>query len=195
MEKGTHHEGAARFLRPAPEDVMTTTEALPLRLFAGKVRLAEEAVESRRVASAEALTAPEAEFLVADVLALAQDARRLWSWVWARGEADEIRDFDATGAFFDDHFGRLLRLAETARTASGQAGRDVAGLAELEGALPEWRTWVERALAAWPRPAQCRSPVDPERIARAREALDRGEGEDIEDILARLAAGGPLVKE
>src|SRR5207249_4640785 len=148
---------AARFLSPAPEDVMITTEALPLRLFAGRVRLLEEAVESRRAGHAEALTTPEAEFLVADVLALAADARRLWAWVWAWGEADDLRDFDAFGTFFDDHFGRLLPLvetvAETARAVAARTGHDIAGLSELEGALPELRAWVGRALASWPRPA------------------------------------------
>ena len=38
-------------------------------------------------------------------------------------------------------------------------------------------------------------PVNEEVIRRSYESLDRGEGEAVSDILARLVNGGPLVKE
>ena len=76
-----------RFEREAgllEKDIIAVDLRMPDRLV---VRLTEEAVASWRAAPEETRNAPEAEFLVADVLALAEDARRLWAWVWARGEA------------------------------------------------------------------------------------------------------------
>ena len=46
-------------------------------------------------------------------------------------------------------------------------------------------TWMNR-----PRPL-----VNEEMLRRSQEALSRGEGEDVGEIIARLQSGGPLVKE
>jgi hypothetical protein len=76
-----------------------------------------------------------------------------------------------------------------------RTGRDVVGLEELANGLAEFKTWAERVRAAWPRPSRCRSAPDREQIARARAEIAAGNCEDLADILARLAAGGPLVRE
>ena len=56
---------------------------------------------------------------------------------------------------------------------------------ELAAKVRETLTWMNR-----PRP-----PVNEEMLRRSQESLNRGEGEDISEIIARLQTGGPLVKE
>jgi hypothetical protein len=60
------------------------------------------------------------------------------------------------------------------QTAKGQAAK-----------VRETLTWMNR-----PRP-----PVSEEMLRRSQEALNRGEGEDVGEIIARLQSGGPPVKE
>jgi hypothetical protein len=177
------------------------TETLPLVLLGGKVRHVAEAAASWNgngdSRAEDAVFA--AEWFVAECLGLTEKVRRVWAELWKRGQQDLIRDYDTVGTALDDVLVRQISLNEQvagdSREVAGRTGRDVAGLTELEGTLPEFAAWAERVRAAWPRPSRCRSPLDREQIAQARAALDRGEGEDLADILARLAAGGPLVKE
>jgi len=49
----------------------------------------------------------------------------------------------------------------------------------------ETLTWMNRP---WP-------PVSEEMLRRSREALNRGEGEEVGEIIARLQSDGTLVKE
>jgi hypothetical protein len=51
--------------------------------------------------------------------------------------------------------------------------------------VTDLREWLNR-----PRP-----PVNEEMIRRSQESLNRGEGEAVSDLLARLTNGGPLVGE
>jgi hypothetical protein len=40
-----------------------------------------------------------------------------------------------------------------------------------------------------------RAPLNHQRIAAAKAAYERGEGEPVSEVIARLERGGPLVKE
>jgi len=63
--------------------------------------------------------------------------------------------------------------------ASSHAAKDIATK------VRQTRQWLER-----PQP-----PLNAEMIRHSQEALDRGEGEEISDLIARIEAEGPLVKE
>jgi hypothetical protein len=72
----------------------------------------------------------------------------------------------------------------------------VARLADLEAAARRTRAWADGVLAAWPDPGAGWPAFDAEGVRQAREGIARGEhGEDLADVLARIQAGGPLVKE
>ena len=89
-----------------------------------------------------------------------------------------------------------LRLLDGAAAAARQSGGDVARLADLEAAARRTRAWADGVLAAWPDPDAGWPAFDAEGVRQAREGIARGEhGEDLADVLARIQAGGPLVKE
>jgi hypothetical protein len=50
-------------------------------------------------------------------------------------------------------------------------------------------------MARWEMLDRPRKPLNRERIAESQAAYNRGEGEPISDVIARLEQGGPLVKE
>ena len=50
-------------------------------------------------------------------------------------------------------------------------------------------------MARWELLDRPRPPLDREQIARSLAEFERGECEDVADVLARLERGGPLVRE
>jgi hypothetical protein len=175
------------------------TETLPLRIARSKVRFIEEAAGWVRAGETDEFQASAAEAIVLDCSALPELIKHVWGLFWKEAEAGRVQDFDATGAILDEILGvtesALQHAIDAARSAGEREGRTVAGLTELEEQATAFADWSARAKAAWPRPSKFRPPLDRERIARAYAALDRGEGEDTAEIIARLEAGGPLVKE
>jgi hypothetical protein len=186
---------------------MNATEDLPLQLVAGAISATERVVKSLDKAppqeSSDKETALEqqygAEALVAHCLRLAKDSRQLWESTWARAEAGHVHDFDKMGELLDDVLDRCAlvqqEVAVGVKTLATHLGIEIAGLAELESALPAFQAWSRKALSAWPRPARFRPKFDAAKLARSREQAARGEHEAIEDVLARVEAGGPLVAE
>jgi hypothetical protein len=68
--------------------------------------------------------------------------------------------------------------------------------AEQAQAAGRTRAWADGVLAAWPDPDAGWPAFDVEGVRQAREGIARGEhGEDLADVLARIHAGAPLVKE
>jgi len=175
----------------------TTTEALPLRLHLGKVRLAAPAVAA--LEGGGAAQAGDAQWLVAEALALVEGLRPLTEAVKARLRTGGGLDLDvyALGDAVRAAFTETLALADAARSAARAAAAAVPGLDELGRATEEARGWTAAVLENWPRrdrPFEPLTPADREMIARSRAEIARGEGEDAGDILARLKAGGPLLR-
>jgi hypothetical protein len=89
----------------------------------------------------------------------------------------------------------LARAAERCRRLGDQSGRMPAGAAECQARTEGHLRWLEEFLARWELLNRPRKPLNRERAAQARAAYERGEGEAVSDVIARLEQGGPLVKE
>ncbi len=76
--------------------------------------------------------------------------------------------------------------------AADQSAALIPEFEAVAGEVASLRRAVEDVLALASAPPP---PLDMEAIRAAEEALDRGEGEDVADLVARLRAGGDIVPE
>jgi hypothetical protein len=166
------------------------------RLQRGKARLVEEAVGE--LERAEAPAPDDVEDLLEDVLVLASAAGRMWERERAaeRGQVVVSRD-DPAGRWrgFAEGVSRLFDRALALARSAARGGAVLRRLAEAEMIGPGLRAWAAK-VAAWcdflDRPLP---PLDREQVRRSREAFQRGECEDVAEVIARLETGGPIVKE
>jgi hypothetical protein len=172
-------------------------ETIPLHLHLGKVRLTVEAVGL--VGREEAKRSQDLDELVTEATILVERLRPLWD----RTKEDledlslGIRDVLAAGAAAREMFTATLEMAaHVAERAEANTGGAVKGLPRLLQAIAEGRDWTRRVLDSWPRPDQLLPPPNAETLRQVRQAqAERQDGEDVRDILARVQAGGALVKE
>ena len=169
------------------------------RLEADRMRAVADALAGWPGDGAGGHAEADTEFLVALCLPLADELRRYHAWTLRRAQAQPVAGMAAYRALRDGLRRVLaegLRLLDGAAAAARQSGGDVARLADLEAAAPRTRAWADGVLAAWPDPDAGWPAFDAEGVRQAREGIARGEhGEDLADVLARIQAGGPLVKE
>jgi len=175
------------------------TKTLPLHLHLGKVRLAVEAVSL--VGAEEAEQSRDLDELVAEATVLVERLRPLWGRAKKKMEGLSlgVQGMLAAGAAARQLFAPTLemadRVASRAETEAG-AGGTVKELPRLRQAIAEARDWTSRVLDAWPRADQLLAPPNGETLRQIGPAqAARQDGEDIRDLLARVQAGGPLVKE
>jgi hypothetical protein len=89
----------------------------------------------------------------------------------------------------------LSTIPNVRKAAEATIGRAKTGLTELndlneaEQEVRAFQEWAERLYAWLDKPA---SPVDWERLKAGQASIERGEYEKVEDVLARLEAGGDL---
>ena len=89
----------------------------------------------------------------------------------------------------------IRRGAEFARIYADMSGREVARLAQFEEQSKVFSLWVKECTARWELLARPHKPLNRKRIAQSQAAYDRGEGESVSDVIARLEQGGPLLKD
>ena len=75
------------------------------------------------------------------------------------------------------------------------SGHEVARLAQFEEQSKVFPLWVKECTVRWEMLGRPRKPLKRERITESQAAYERGEGEPVSDVIARLEQGGPLVKE
>ena len=172
------------------------------RLHANKVRGLENLVDSDDSLAAmtdEETQAAVADFYISEGMGLRESAMRLWEHNWYGALDGRISDRKDRGAELRaslEQSQRLLqRYAQKARELTRHSGEGEDRLAEFEEQCKSFRDWIEECMAKWELLDQPRKPLDREMVERSRQAFLRGEYEQIEDILARVKAGGPLVKE
>jgi hypothetical protein len=174
-------------------------EAIFFRLQEQRRRALEEAVDAWKADHEGAAGALQVEAIVTEALQLREDVRRLWQTVLALARADCIDDYPATGGLLRQLCADNLRLMRNvgglARSVAGSTGHEVRGLVELDAATAELSAWADRELAQWPWVDAPPLPIDPAMVEQSRASRARGEAEDVGDVLARVQAGGPLVKE
>jgi hypothetical protein len=174
------------------------TETLPLHLHFGKVRLAEEAVGLVGREEGEGLH--DLVELVAEATILVERLRPLWNLTKAKMEGLSlgVQGMLAAGVAARQMFTTTLEMAHRVveRADSAASGCTVQGLPRLRQAAAEAHDWTKRVLDGWPRADQLLAPPNAQTVRPTGQAQAAGqEGEDIRDLLARVQAGGPLIKE
>ena len=128
-----------------------------------------------------------------------QNSLRLWDYHWTMALNGKIADRREHGTRLASLLNRtsrlLVRNAASARAYADLSECEVARLTQFEEQSKQFPIWVEERMACWELLDSPRKPYDAEMVARSLAAFERGEGEYVEDIIARLESGGSLVKE
>lgn len=173
------------------------------QLQENKLRGLEELIDSYQTAAAtgrgEDAAAAIADFFVDEGIGLRQSSLRLWEYNWTLALIGKVPDRHERGAklrsLLEEGARILGRDAALARVYADVSGREVARLAQFEEQSKAFPVWVEECMAQWELLDRPRKPLDRERLARSQAAYERGECEDVADVIARLEKGGPFVKE
>jgi len=140
-----------------------------------------------------------ADFFVDEGIGVRQSSLRLWDYHWTRAIAGKIPDRRERGAKLLSLLERggciIRRGAALARAYADLSGHQVARLAQFEEQSKAFPLWVKECRARWEMLGRPHKPLKRERIAESQAAYERGEGEPVSDVIARLEQGGPLVKE
>jgi hypothetical protein len=140
-----------------------------------------------------------ADFLVDEGIGVRQSSLRLWDHHWTRALAGKILDRQERGTKLRamlERCGRIIRRgAVLARAYADLSGHEVARLTQFEEHSRAFPLWVKECMARWAMLSRPHKPLARARIAEAQAAYERGEGEAVADVIARLEQGGPLVKE
>ncbi len=172
------------------------------RLQEDKLQALEELLDSYQSATPTAgadEAAAIADFFVDEGIGVRQSSLRLWDHHWSRALAGKIQDWPECGEKLRTLLERASRVfrrgAEIARAYANLSGHEVARLAQFEQQSGAFPLWVKECMARWEMLGRPRKPLNRERIAKSQAAYERGEGEAVADVVARLNQGGPLVKE
>lgn len=172
------------------------------RLQEGKLLVLQELIRESGHAVAgdgQEELAAFADYLVDEGTGARQSCISLWDYYLTLALAGKVPDRADRGAklraLLEKAGSALREAAIVARALADRAGRPVARLDKFERQVDEFPSWVEECMLSWEMLGHPRKPLDRDQIARSQEAFRRGEYEDVGDILARLKAGGPLIKE
>ena len=140
-----------------------------------------------------------AAFFVDEGIGVRQSSLRLWDYHWTRALAGKIPDRRESGTKILSLLERGARIirrgAAIARTYADVSGCAVARLVPFEEQSKAFPLWVAECMARWEMLGRPPKSLNRERIAASQAAYERGEGEPVSDIIARLEQGGSLVKE
>jgi hypothetical protein len=141
------------------------------------------------------------EFLAARAVQMAEGLHLAWSLAVENGKVWEsgaylrrMQAIDFLAVVVVDTLTRTQDMLASMRTKhpgwsappkAAEIGPCLQKAQQLAAKVRETLNWLNR-----PRP-----PVDGEMLRRSRESYDRGEGEPVGDVIARLASGGPAIKE
>jgi hypothetical protein len=149
-----------------------------------------EAVANTKDADAAAIV----ERLVSGCLTYPNEMETIWKHIRKTISSGEVVAYDEMGNFLKVLFARAIRLLTTVRSLALDiakvTGHEIKGLDELIDALAQLKSMQARILSDWPWPDEPLPAFDLAKIEAARQAVVRGEGENLNDLLARLEKGG-----
>jgi len=165
----------------------------------GKIENLERALKGWQEDHTDAMRVFDLEDLVQEVLSMRGDLPSLWQRIWESAIADEMEDFQTLGLALRELFERCLRNMSAIRTiaqaVSQETGQTIGGVGDLQLAIAELQQLQQRVFANWPWTDRPWPSLDRAMVAESRASSARGEGEDIDQALARVQVGQPLVKE
>ncbi len=164
-------------------------------------RALNEAIASLRTAPGglEQLV-PQIDLLTARCLAYPAETRQLWDWFEKQQPCGAVEDlaepFEGQLRLLDERI-QLVKGVQTLAAEIGRRNGLSSHEAPLAEALNDLAAQRDRIAEMWER---MNAPVAPwpgphETREERRAAFERGEYEDIETILARVRAGGPVSKD
>jgi hypothetical protein len=95
-------------------------------------------------------------------------------------------------AALEAYLSSIPQLRAIARDTAARYGQEIEGVADLDEVEAEWRALREAAGRVLAQAGVPRAAVDPRRLQEALAAAEQGNHEKIEDVIARLGAGGEL---
>ena len=164
------------------------------RLQEDKLQGLEALLDSRETATATTGGADEAaaiaDFFVDEGIGVRHSSQRLWDLLWTKALAGKIPDYQERGAkllSLLERGGNIIhRGAEIARVYANKSGQEVARLAQFEEQSKAFPLWVKEGRARWEMLGRAHKPLNRERIAESQAAYQRGEGEPVSEVIARL---------
>jgi hypothetical protein len=173
------------------------------RLQEDKLQSLESLIASYETAATAGGGADEAaavaDFFVDEGIGVRRSSLRLWDYYWAQALAGKIPDRKERGTKLLSLLERGARVirrgAALARVYAGLSGQEVARLAQFEEQSEAFPLWVKECTARWEMLDRPRKPLQHDRIAESKAAYERGAGEPVSEVIARLEQGGPLVKK
>lgn len=157
----------------------------------------EQLLDEIRAAADDVRASSEA--YIAAVLALADEAARIWDSMLvaalSKAAIDRDKQTKMLRSVLDDAEQALREALRSAREDAHMFERPLARLDELESRTAEFPLWARECLARWEMLDRPAPTLDPERIARAQAAYTRGDHEDLDNVLSRVQAGGPWLTE
>ncbi len=148
-------------------------------------------LEERRSAAEELRAKTESS--IAGVLALTDEAVRIWKAMWEAALAglttDRPKETEMLRWALENAGRRLDEVLGWARQDADRFERPLAGFHELEARAAEFSLWARECLARWQMLDQPAPTLDRDRVARAQAAYARGEHEDLREVLSRVQAG------
>lgn len=167
------------------------------RLRGAEAKPRGDLLEQIRILAEEFKVATESH--IAAVLALADEAARIWEARWEAALRNPAKDRETEAEMLqwvlEDAGQVLLEALREAREYEPMFERPLARLDELEARGAEFPLWARERLARWEMLSLPAPTLDPERIARAQTAYARGDHEELADVLSRVQAGGSWVRE
>jgi hypothetical protein len=173
------------------------------RLQVDKLERLEAMLDSYEGAAApggnEEEAAAVADFFVDEGIGVRQSSLRLWEYHWTRALSGKLPDRQERGATLLALLERgshiIRRSAAIARAYADLSGHEVARLVQFEEQSKTFPLWVRECMTRWEMLGRPPRPLQRDRIAESQAAYERGQGEPIAEVIARLEQGGPLVKE
>ncbi|HBI41450.1 MAG TPA: hypothetical protein DDY78_01160 [Planctomycetales bacterium] len=180
-----------------PTDTLQRFREETRRLRGAEAKPRIDLLEQIRILAEEFKIATESH--IAAVLALADQAARIWEAMWETAlrnpDKDRATEAEVLRWVLDDAAQVLLEALRNVREEAPLFERPLARLDELEARAAEFPLWARERLARWEMLGLPAPILDPERIARAQAAYARGDHEELTDVLSRVQAGGSWVRE
>jgi hypothetical protein len=134
------------------------------------------------------------ERLVSGCLTYPNEMEMVWQHLRKAIVSGETVEYDEIGNFLKMLFARAVRLLTNVRSLgldiAKVTGHEIKGLDELIDALALLKSMQTRILSDWPWPDEPLPAFDLAKIEAARQAVARGEGENVDDLIARIEKGG-----
>ncbi len=163
----------------------------------GKVAGLEESYEGWKHDHDESMLVRDLEDIVQECIDRGRGVQDLWDFIWADLNKGQDKDLELLGKWIENVFTRCIRVltnaAQEARRLAGGAGYVVKGLDTLEQLIADLNGLRDRVMLNWPWKSRPWPALDKAMQQRSRSRVD-GPGEDIEDIVRRLNAGGSLIE-